>query len=103
MHNRSMTPVIPPQIDLQAINPARNIAREYRIDASLDLFGHWLIDIHWGRIGTRGQNRTLSFAEMDAAQTFVRQTLSRRTSARKRIGVAYETTVGGVMGPVPSL
>ena len=102
MQNLSINPAPPPQIHLQAIDKTRNIARGYRIDTSRDLFGHWIIDLHWGRIGTRGQSRTFSFAEIQAAQTFVRQTLSRRASARKRIGVAYEPTIGAVKRSDPS-
>ncbi len=76
-------------IHLQAINPDRNVARDYRIALSMDLFGHWIIDLHWGRIGTRGQKRTVSFADAEHAVRFVRHTLTRRAGSQKRIGVAY--------------
>ncbi len=82
-------PALPLNLRLQAIDTARNIARGYAIHAAVDLFGHWIVDLHWGRVGTRGQGRKLSFAlEQDAAR-FVRSTLARRDSAKRRIGVGY--------------
>ena len=80
---------LPCRINLCALDPERNIAREYYIEATSDLFGHWIIELRWGRIGTRGQTRSLSFDRQDAAQKFIRQTLVRRSGAKKRIGVPY--------------
>jgi predicted DNA-binding WGR domain protein len=56
-----LTTPLPRHIHLQAIDQARNVARDYQIEACLDLFGHWIVALHWGRIGTRGQSRQLSF------------------------------------------
>jgi predicted DNA-binding WGR domain protein len=42
-------------ISLRALDPARNIARHYQIDVSTDLFGLWIVEYRWGRIGTAGQ------------------------------------------------
>jgi predicted DNA-binding WGR domain protein len=89
MLNTSDTSPLPARIRLQAIDPARNIARGYVIEASPDLFGHIIVALHWGRIGTRGQSRLMSFAKQHDAAQFVRQTLARRASAKKRIGVDY--------------
>jgi predicted DNA-binding WGR domain protein len=83
----------PPIIHLQAVDPTRNIARDYRIATSLDLFGHWIIALHWGRIGTRGQNRLISFDKQCDAARFVKHTLSRRASARKRLGTVYRVII----------
>jgi predicted DNA-binding WGR domain protein len=80
---------LPAAIRLQAIDHGRNIARRYAIEASPDLFGHWIVALHWGRIGTKGQSRICSFAKQPDAARFVRTTLRRRASAQKRIGVAY--------------
>jgi predicted DNA-binding WGR domain protein len=82
-------PTLPGVIHLQAIDPARNIARAYSIEAQRDLFGHWIVALGWGRIGTRGQSRTLSFVHERDAARFIRTTLTRRASARRRIGVDY--------------
>jgi predicted DNA-binding WGR domain protein len=78
------------RIRLQAVDQDRNIARGYEIDASPDLFGHWIVALHWGRLGTRGQSRLLSFSEPRQAARFVRGTLRRRASAKRRIGVPYK-------------
>ena len=92
--NQSTITNIPDSIHLQAIDLARNIARDYHIEASIDLFGHWIIDLHWGRIGTRGQNRRVSFSEPQASVVFVRAALRRRSSSKRRIGVAYQPVRG---------
>ncbi len=89
MPQTSNTTPLPARIYLQAIDPARNIARGYVIEASPDLFGHIIVALHWGRIGTKGQSRLVSFAKQHDAAQFVSQTLSRRASAKKRIGVPY--------------
>ena len=89
MQSIPLSPSLPTAVHLQATDPARNIARRYAIEASLDLFGHWIIQVSWGRIGTRGQNSTVSFEKYHDARSFVRRTLGRRASAKKRIGVAY--------------
>jgi hypothetical protein len=55
------------------------------------LFGAWLVDMRFDRIGARG--RTLWFA-LDgklAARRMVRERLQRRGRAPGRIGVAYRT------------
>jgi len=76
-------------IRLQAVNRSRNIARRYVIEASRDLFGAVIVDYGWGRIGTRGQSRVISFQCDDDAERFVRTLLRRRASAQQRLGVAY--------------
>jgi predicted DNA-binding WGR domain protein len=76
-------------IHLQALAPERNVARRYSIALSGDLFGHWIVELRWGRIGTRGQGRRISFPDKGAASRFVRSVLSRRASATRRIGVGY--------------
>jgi Domain of unknown function (DUF4172)/WGR domain len=66
---------------------------EMMLDASPDLFGHWIISLHWGRIGTKGQSRMLSFNRQCDAARFVKRTLSRRASARERIGAVYSIVI----------
>jgi predicted DNA-binding WGR domain protein len=89
MEARICPPALPGAIHLQAIDPSRNIARAYSIDARRDLFGHWIVALGWGRIGTSGQSRTLSFVHERDATRFIRTTLTRRASAKRRIGVDY--------------
>src|SRR4051794_14298297 len=40
---------------LEARDPARGRFRAYRIEAGTDLLGDWLVDVTYGRIGTRGR------------------------------------------------
>jgi hypothetical protein len=74
---------------LEARDPSRGIARAYRLEAGTDLFGAWLVEVTFGRIGTRG--RTVRYAVRDEAEArkLVARTLRRRAGAPKRIGVGY--------------
>ncbi|OYX47400.1 WGR domain-containing protein [Novosphingobium sp. CECT 9465] len=77
---------------LEAKYPALNVARRYVISRSQDLFGVSIVELTWGRIGTRGQGKRLSFADAaDAADAehFIAGLLRRRASATRRIGVPY--------------
>ena len=74
---------------LEAVDRPRNIARRYSVALSRDLFGGSIVEFSWGRIGTRGQSRRVSFAQLRDADRFVAQLLRRRAGAPKRIGVAY--------------
>jgi hypothetical protein len=74
---------------LEARDPALGRYRSYRLEAGTDLFGAWLVEITYGRIGTPG--RCVRYVARDEAEArqLVRKTLRRRASARKRIGVSY--------------
>ena len=74
---------------LEAVSARRNIARRYTISISPDLFGAVIVAFAWGRIGTKGRVRVVSFESRAEADHFVRCLLRRRASARSRIGVAY--------------
>ena len=74
---------------LEAVDHSRNIARRYAIALSQDLFSSAIVEFSWGRIGTRGQSRTVSFAVRQDADRFVARLLRRRAGAPKRIGIAY--------------
>jgi predicted DNA-binding WGR domain protein len=78
------------RIDTVAICETANSRRHYHIIYARDLFDHIVVDLHWGRIGTRGQSKSISFAEKPDADKFAAQILRRRASAKKRLGVAYE-------------
>lgn len=80
----------PSSISLQAVDPARNIARHYQIDISTDLFGLSVVDYRWGRIGTAGQARRASFLSPCDAQGFAHGLIRRRAGAKRRIGVSYQ-------------
>ena len=74
---------------LEAVCGERNIARRYTVTLSRDLFGASIVEFAWGRIGTRGQGRAVSFVSEDEASRFAGHLLRRRASAPKRIGVPY--------------
>ena len=40
---------------LQACDPSLGRFRAYRIEAGTDLLGDWLVDVTYGRIGSRGR------------------------------------------------
>src|ERR1039458_2848184 len=74
---------------LEARDPALGRFRAYRLEAGTDLLGHWLVDITYGRIGTRGRRIRYAVQDQAGARKLVRETLRRRATARKRIGVSY--------------
>lgn len=80
----------PCHVELIARDPARNIHRRYAIEANPDLFGAIVVRTSWGRIGARGQEKTVSFDVIEDAERHVRGTLRRRATSPKRNGVAYE-------------
>ena len=71
---------------LEAVDRERNVARRYIVALSGDLFGNVVVEFSWGRIGTRGQGRVVSFAGRADAERFVSQLLRRRASAPRRSG-----------------
>ncbi|GGC44218.1 hypothetical protein GCM10011371_34550 [Novosphingobium marinum] len=73
----------------QAVDSERNIARDYRLSFSRDLFGWYVVEQAWGRIGTEGQGKTLAFADATDALRHIAAVNARRMSARRRLGVAY--------------
>ena len=76
-------------LSLEAVNPALDRFRAYRLEAGPDLFGVWLVDVTYGRIGTRGQRRRYVADDEAEAREIIRQSLRRRATAKKRIGVGY--------------
>lgn len=91
-------------IHLEACDPARNIWRSYQIAAGQDLFGDWVVEMTYGRIGAKGRTRTVPVADEGAAGDYIQRCLKRRQSAPRRIGIAYAVksiagTLRGVSGP----
>lgn len=74
---------------LEARDPALGRFRAYRLEAGTDLLGDWLVDITYGLIGTRGRCIRHLVQDEAEAKKLVRESLRRRATARKRIGVAY--------------
>ena len=52
---------------LRRVDPARNMARYYRMDVQPDLFGGWTFIREWGRIGRPGTIRVLPCPSENAA------------------------------------
>lgn len=62
-----MSPIAP--TCLTRIDPARNMARYYRMDIAPDLFGGVTLTRNWGRIGTQGAQRCEWFPAVDQAES----------------------------------
>ena len=76
-------------IRLEARSTVHRCFRAYEIDVSADLFGAWLVEMSYGRIGTTGRSKIRSFAAIEGAQAQVQACLRRRATAPRRIGVPY--------------
>ena len=72
-------------IGLEARNPLANRMRRWIVEIGQDLLGMWLVDVEFGRIGSKGHRLRHAFFDEPAA----RQALRRRATAPGRIGVAY--------------
>jgi predicted DNA-binding WGR domain protein len=75
---------------LEACDPERNIHRAYRLAAGQDLFGNWIVEVTYGRIGAKGRTKVVPVADEAAARRYVQTCLKKRESAPKRIGVGYK-------------
>ena len=76
------------------ISPAVTLRRlcgppHNRLDAGTDLFGSWLVEVTYGRIGAPGRSVRYVVDGEEEARQLVRKTLRRRATAKKRIGVGY--------------
>jgi predicted DNA-binding WGR domain protein len=76
-------------LELEARDLTANRLRRWQVDISYDLFGAWIADVQYGRIGSRGRQARLVFESQPDVDAFLRQRLHRRASAKRRIGVDY--------------
>jgi hypothetical protein len=74
---------------LEARDPALGRFRWYRLEAGPDLFGTWMVQVTYGRIGTPGRQVRYVAADQAEARKLVHHSLRRRATAKKRIGVSY--------------
>jgi predicted DNA-binding WGR domain protein len=74
---------------LEARDPTKGHFRSYRLEAGTDLLGNWLVDITYGRIGTRGRRVRHVASNAAEAKKLVKHALRRRSTAKKRIGTGY--------------
>lgn len=77
------------EIYLEARNPARNVMRAYRVTLSRDLFGAFLVETRFGRIGTFGRLQARSFDTEELARKFMKRCLARRRGSQARNGAPY--------------
>ena len=77
------------RLELLAIDHSRNIARRYAVELCEDLFGVYVLETAWGRVGGWTAAKRVSFSERREAERVVAGHLRRRASAERRIGVAY--------------
>jgi predicted DNA-binding WGR domain protein len=76
-------------IELEARYPEMNRMRRWSAQLGQDLFGMWIVDIEFGRIGTRGRQLRRVFPSQPAARAYLGIGLRRRATAPARIGVTY--------------
>jgi predicted DNA-binding WGR domain protein len=74
---------------LQALNSDKNVFRDYELHISPGLFDSHVVQIAYGRIGTRGHVQNHVFDTQMTASTFIKKCLQKRLSSVKRIGCAY--------------
>jgi len=77
------------RIVLEAKNPDRRCFRQYRVEAGTDLFGVWVVEVSYGRIGAAGRLRSFVVRNEGEARRLAQRILKRRATAPRRIGVAY--------------
>jgi predicted DNA-binding WGR domain protein len=76
-------------IRLEARSVAHRCFRAYEIELGADLFGAWMVEMSYGRIGALGRTKVRSFSTTEDAQAQVRACLRKRATAPRRIGAAY--------------
>lgn len=74
---------------LEATCPVRNLRRSYMLSIEQDLFGVWLVEAKYGRIGAQGRILKTVVQDEEAAKRLARAILKRRARARARIGTPY--------------
>lgn len=87
--------MLTPVAYLEAKDASRNIHRAYSIAYGQDLFGNWVVETTYGRIGAKGRTIVTVVNNEDEALNYVQKALKRRQSSPKRIGVAYKIRATG--------
>lgn len=77
------------RIRLELRDPARNRYRDYELACSEDLFGFPLVDVRFGRAGTRGRARRILVGSRAQGVGLLVQRLRRRATAERRLGSPY--------------
>ena len=85
-----MQPIAQHECQLRRIDPARNMARFYRVSIGPSLFGDFSVVREWGRIGTIGRVRVDLFEDEHAAYGALEAIERARESAA--IGILEDVT-----------
>jgi predicted DNA-binding WGR domain protein len=85
--------MLKPVAYLEAKDASRNIHRAYSIAYGQDLFGNWVVETTYGRIGGKGRTLVTVVDNEDEALKYVQKCLRRRESAPKRLGIGYKTKI----------
>lgn len=73
----------------EAHHPARNHHRRYQITVGRDLLAAWTLTIAYGRVGQQGQEQRFAANSPGLLSPIIRDRLSRRLSADRRLGCPY--------------
>jgi predicted DNA-binding WGR domain protein len=79
--------------------PELNVARFYRLEVERSLFGDWSLRRVWGRIGTMGRERLVSYPTRAAALAAVGLAEQRRRRRGYRALPDGPAVLGGVSVP----
>ena len=74
---------------LDADYPELNIRRSYFIETGEDIFGNWIVEINYGRIGCKGRKKVFLMDCEEDAKKEVKKRLKKRERLVNRIGVGY--------------
>ena len=58
-------------IELEAGNPATNRMRRWSVELGQDLLGMWIVDVEFGRIGSRGRRLRRVFTDQPTAHAYM--------------------------------
>ena len=78
------------RVRLEAKCAARRCFRNYEIAMGADLFGVWMVEMSYGRIGAVGRTKVRSFETAEAARAQAYVCLRKRATAPRRIGDGYQ-------------
>jgi predicted DNA-binding WGR domain protein len=76
-------------VAFEAHHTERNHHRRYQLTVGRDLLDDWTVTVCYGRTGQAGREVRYADASPDAMRAVIRERLSRRLSAPKRIGCPY--------------
>jgi predicted DNA-binding WGR domain protein len=76
------------RLEARARARALHCHRSYEITVGQDLFGIWIAEMAYGRIGTTSRTKTRSFASIEDVASVVDSSLRRRATLPRRLGAA---------------